>query len=77
MRAPDARFQDMMSSLYIDFKLQQGFTEQEVVNKSRRLKGVLEPFSTQGNLELMQRSGFSDIMTVFKHLCFEGFLAIK
>ena len=77
VRAPDARFQDMMSSLYVDFKLQQGFSEQEVVNKSRSLKGVLEPFSTQGNIELMRRSGFVDIMTVFKHLCFEGFLAIK
>jgi tRNA (cmo5U34)-methyltransferase len=77
VRAPDARFQDMMSSLYVDFKLQQGFTEQEIVNKSRSLKGVLEPFSTQGNLDLMQRAGFVDIMTVFKHLCFEGFLAIK
>lgn len=77
VRAPDARFQDMMSSLYMDFKLQQGYSEQEIVNKSRSLKGVLEPFSTQGNLNLMNRAGFVDIMTVFKHLCFEGFLAIK
>jgi tRNA (cmo5U34)-methyltransferase len=77
VRAPDARFQDMMSSLYVDFKLQQGFSEQEIVNKSRSLKGVLEPFSTQGNIDLMKRAGFVDIMTVFKHLCFEGFLAVK
>ena len=77
VRAPDARFQDMMSLLYTDFKLKQGFTEQEILNKSRSLKGVLEPFSTQGNIDLMRRAGFIDIMTVFKHLCFEGFLAIK
>lgn len=77
VRASDARFQDMMSSLYVDFKLQQGFSEQEIVNKSRSLKGVLEPFSTQGNIDMMRRAGFVDIMTVFKHLCFEGFLAIK
>lgn len=77
VRAPDARFQDMMSLLYTDFKLNQGFTEQEIVNKNRSLKGVLEPFSTQGNIDLMRRAGFVDIMTVFKHLCFEGFLAIK
>ena len=77
VRASDARFQDMMSSLYVDFKLQQGFTEQEIVNKSRSLKGVLEPFSSQGNIDLMRRAGFVDIMTVFKHLCFEGFLAVK
>ena len=77
VRAPDARFQDMMSTLYVDFKLDQGFDEREIVHKSRSLKGVLEPFSSQGNIDLMRRAGFGDIMTVFKHLCFEGFLAIK
>lgn len=77
VRAPDARFQDMMSALYVDFKLQQGFSEREIVHKSRSLKGILEPFSTQGNIDMMKRAGFVDHMTVFKHLCFEGFLLIK
>ena len=45
--------------------------------KSNSLKGVLEPFSTSGNLSLLKRAGFKDIMTVFKYGCFEGFLAIK
>jgi tRNA (cmo5U34)-methyltransferase len=77
VRGPDARFQDIVSTLYADFKLEQGFGPEEIVNKTRSLKGVLEPFSTQGNLDLMARAGFVDRMTVFKHLCFEGFLAIK
>lgn len=77
VRGPDARFQDILSSLYVDFKLDQGFTETEIVNKSRSLKGVLEPFSTQGNIDMMKRAGFVDIMSIFKHVCFEGFLAIK
>lgn len=77
VRAPDARFQDICSSVYIDFKLEQGFTSEEIINKARSLKGVLEPFSTQGNIDLLERAGFKDIMTVFKHIPFEGFLAIK
>ena len=77
VRAPDARFQDITSTLYSDFKLDQGFDEAEIVHKTRSLKGVLEPFSTQGNLDLLERAGFADHMTVFKRLCFEGFLAIK
>lgn len=77
VRAPDARFQDIMSTLYTDYKLDRGYTETEVVQKTRSLKGVLEPFSTQGNLDLMRRAGFVDVMTVMKYLCFEGFLAIK
>jgi tRNA (cmo5U34)-methyltransferase len=77
VRAPDARFQDIMSALYNDFKIRNGFSAEEVLNKTSSLKGVLEPFSTEGNLGLLRRAGFSDITTVFKHLCFEGFLAIK
>jgi tRNA (cmo5U34)-methyltransferase len=77
VRGPDARFQDMMTTLYTDFKLQQGYSGNEVVAKTRSLKGVLEPFSTAGNLGLLERAGFVDIMTVMKYVCFEGFLAIK
>jgi len=77
VRAPDARFQDIVSILYNDFKLSNGFSGEEIVSKTRSLKGIMEPFSTQGNIDLLRRSGFEDIMTVQKYLCFEGFLAIK
>jgi tRNA (cmo5U34)-methyltransferase len=77
VRAPDARFQDIASALYNDFKLEKGLSEAEIVHKTRSLKGVLEPFSTQGNIDMMKRAGFVDIMSVYKHICFEGFLAIK
>jgi tRNA (cmo5U34)-methyltransferase len=77
VRAPDARFQDMMTSLYVDYKLENGYSAQEVLGKASSLKGVLEPFSTRGNLDMLQRAGFVDVMTIYKHICFEGFLAIK
>ena len=77
VRAPDARFQDLVSTLYTDWKLERGFDEREIVAKARSLKGVLEPFSTRGNLDLFARAGFVDVTSVWKHLCFEGFLAIK
>lgn len=77
VRAPDARFQDISTQLYTDFKLGNNFSEEEIINKSRSLKGILEPFSTQANYDLMGRAGFVDMMTVAKWICFEGFLAIK
>jgi tRNA (cmo5U34)-methyltransferase len=77
VRAPDARFQDICTGTYNDFKLENGFSEAEIINKSRSLKGILEPFSTEGNLGLLGRAGFHDIMTVIKYVPFEGFLAIK
>ena len=77
VRAPDARFQDMATTLYNDFKLRQGFTCEEIVMKTRSLKGILEPFSSDANVGLLRRAGFQDITTVSKYICFEGFLAIK
>ena len=77
VRAPDARFQDIASQIYIEFKLDQGFDEPEILSKQRSLKGVLEPFSTQGNYDLLKRAGFVDMMTMMKAVNFEGFLAIK
>jgi tRNA (cmo5U34)-methyltransferase len=77
VRAPDARFQDIMNQVYLEFKIEKGFSSDEIINKSRSLKSVMEPFSTKGNIDLLKRAGFKDIVTVFKHTSFEGFLAIK
>jgi tRNA (cmo5U34)-methyltransferase len=77
VRAPDARFQDIATALYNDFKLSRGYSGDEIIAKSRSLKGVLEPFSTAGNLGLLSRAGFEDVMTIVKYINFEGFLAIK
>ena len=77
VRGSDARFQDILTQTYSEFKLSQGFNPNEIMAKTSSLKGVLEPFSTEGNIQLLKRSGFKDIMTVFKYGCFEGFLAIK
>jgi len=77
VRAPDARFQDMVTTLYNDFKLAQGFSTEEIVMKTRSLKGIMEPFSTEANRDMLKRAGFVDQMTIQKYLCFEGFIAIK
>ena len=39
VRAADARFQDIMSSMYVDYKLIQGYGPDEILAKSRSLKG--------------------------------------
>lgn len=77
VRANDARFQDIMTGLYDEYKIDQGYSFDEIVAKRRSLKGILEPFSTQGNVDLLKRAGFVDIISIFKYVSFEGFLAIK
>jgi len=77
VRGPDARFQDMLNQTYIEYKISQGYSSDEIINKSSSLKSVLEPFSSKGNLDLLKRAGFKDIICIFKYSCFEGLLAIK
>lgn len=77
VRAPDARFQDIATALYDDFKRTQGYSDEEILSKSRSLRGVLEPYTSDANRQYLRRAGFQDITTVMKYVCFEGFLAIK
>ena len=77
VRANDARFQDILTNLYTEYKLEVGYSADEIISKTKSLKGVLEPFSTQGNIDLLKRAGFEDFITIQKYMNFEGFLAIK
>jgi tRNA (cmo5U34)-methyltransferase len=77
VRAPDARFQDMLTQSYNEFKIKNGFSTNEIISKSRSLKGILEPFSSKANFDMLKRAGFKDIIIVFRYLCFEGIIAVK
>ena len=77
IRGNDARFDNILNSLYFDFKEEKNFVPKEILNKSKSLRGVLEPFTDNGNLGFLKRSGFKDIQTIFHHLCFKGYLCIK
>jgi len=77
VRANDARFQDIISNLYMEYKLDQGYKPEEIIAKVKSLKGVLEPFSTEGNIDMLKRAGFVDILSIQKYMNFEGFLVIK
>ena len=77
VRGSDARFQDLLSALYNDYKFSRGYSVDEINSKSLSLRGVLEPFSRSGNIDMLKRAGFVDIESIFKYICFEGFIAIK
>ena len=55
-----------MSNIYEEFKAQNGFTLKEIINKKKSLKGILEPFSSKANIDMLKRAGFIDISTVAK-----------
>ena len=77
VRSPDARFQDYSIQSYQEFKINNGYSISEIINKSRSLKGVLEPFTANANEDFLRRAGFKDFETIFKSFCFQGWLAIK
>ena len=77
IRANDARFQDIMTFLYFDFKSQNGLESSEILNKEISLRSVLEPYTIQANIDYLKRAGFKDIMPISQYLNFKGFLAIK
>ncbi len=77
VRANDARFQDIITGLYTDYKIDQGYSPEEIISKAQSLKGVLEPFSSEANIDMLKRAGFVDIISIQKYLNFEGFLVIK
>lgn len=73
----DARFHDILSQNYEDFKILNGYTLEEIKTKKLSLRSILKPFSTKGNLDLLKRAGFQDIQPIFQYGLFKGFLAIK
>lgn len=77
IRGNDARFDNMLNSLYLDFKEDNKLNSNDILSKSKSLRGILEPFSDQGNLGLLKRAGFKDIQTIMQSLCFKGYLCIK
>jgi len=77
IRGNDARFDNILNSLYLDFKEDNKLSNKDILLKSKSLRGILEPFSDSGNLGLIKRAGFKDIQTIMQSLCFKGYLCIK
>lgn len=69
--------QDMLGQLYVDFKLEQGFSPDQILNKAKSLQGILDPRSSDWNISLLRRCGFGIVESIFRNHCFEGYLAIK
>ena len=76
-RASDARFQDIFNSIYNEFKIENNYSHDEIMNKYRSLKGILEPFTDLENLNHFKNAGFNNITTIFQWTCFKGYLCIK
>lgn len=59
------------------FKLNSGYTIEEIKNKEESLKNILIPMTSEENLELLKEVGFKNYGIIFQYSYFEGILAIK
>lgn len=73
----NARFNKIWTDLYHEMKLRNGLSEKHVFAKSRAIRGVLQPYTVDENIQMLQEAGFRDIDTFFKWNNFVGFIAIK
>ena len=77
VRGDDARFNDLLTDWYYSFKRANGYSDEEIALKRESLRYVMEPFSSQGNEELLKEAGFVDICSIFQAGPFKGWLCIK
>lgn len=77
VRASDAKYQDIISQLYQEYKTDIGYTQNEVWNKTVSIRSILEPFTTLQNTKMLRKAGFKNFTSILKYYNFEGYLAIK
>jgi tRNA (cmo5U34)-methyltransferase len=76
-RAENSFFEDMWLELHWDFKRRQGLSPEQILEKANSLRGVLNPLTTEENIDLLFQTGFSRVEVFFKWYNWSGFLALK
>ncbi len=62
---------------YLDNKVRNGYTAEEVDRKRLSLEGVLVPMTARWNEEMLHDAGFAEIDCFWRWLNFAGWLALK
>ncbi len=76
-RAQTAFFEDIWLELHWDYKRRQGLTPEQILEKANSIRGVLNPLTTEENIELLNQTGFDRVEVFFRWYNWTGFLAVK
>ena len=66
----------LLDTILSKFKINNGYNLSEIMNKSRSLKGVLEPFTSKANEDYLKRAGFQ-ILKLYSNLLFSRLVCYK
>lgn len=73
----DSMLNRIYSDIYNDFKTISGFSTEEIMNKSKSIRGVMRPLSMADNIKIFKNAGFDNADIFFKWCNFVGFILIK
>ncbi len=73
----DPQFETLCAELQRRFKREQGFTDQEILAKSKAIEGVLRPLNEDAYPPMLTRAGFGSVHSLLRHTAFEVWLATK
>jgi tRNA (cmo5U34)-methyltransferase len=71
------RLHEVMTSLHLDHKRGNNYSELEIAQKRAAIEDVLIPLTAEENLELLRASGFAECAQVCQWLNFAMFVALK
>ena len=72
-----SQLNDIFVGCYYDFKKDNGFNEEEILNKSKSLRSVIQPLEEKENTDMLKSVGFEQVEIFFKWFNFIGIIAIK
>jgi tRNA (cmo5U34)-methyltransferase len=75
--AASARLQDALTFPYYDYKLERGFTPEQILQKERSLRGQMTLLSEAELLSVLKEIGFREIERIWGEAPFAAFLALK
>ncbi|UPT96455.1 methyltransferase [Bradyrhizobium barranii subsp. apii] len=75
--ADTAKMQDAMAFAYYDYKLKQGFTAEQILDKERSLRGQMTCWSEAELKANLMQAGFRHVETVWKDMLFVAAVAHK
>jgi tRNA (cmo5U34)-methyltransferase len=75
--AETARAQDAMAFPYYDRKLKKGFSEKEILDKERQLRGQMTLWTEHELQRALGRVGFEEVQSFWRSHMFVGYWALK
>jgi tRNA (cmo5U34)-methyltransferase len=73
----DSMLNRLYIELYYNFKRRQGYSEMEIAQKREALENILIPYRADENTELLKKSGFRTVDSLFRWYNWASFIAIK